>query len=82
VYQGEGRSLQPATITTKVTDVQDRVVSTNTATLAADAFAGMRGADYLLDLPLDRLEPGEYLLTVEAAQGTLTARRGLRFTVQ
>ncbi len=82
VYQGSRRPLQAATIAAKVTDVHDRVVSTSTAVVAADAFAGARGADYQLELPLDRLEPGEHLLTVEAVQGTLTARRGLRFRVQ
>jgi hypothetical protein len=82
VYQGGRGAAQPATVTVKTTDVNDRVVATTVATLAADAFAPARAADYQLDLPLDRLEPGEHLLTVEAARESLTARRSVRFSVQ
>jgi len=82
VYQGARRAAQPATVTMTVTDRKDRVVVTNTATLAADAFVQARGADYLRGLPLDRLEAGEHLLTIEATQGSVTARRGVRFSVQ
>jgi hypothetical protein len=31
---------------------------------------------------MDRLASGEYLFTIEARQGELTARRGVRFTVE
>jgi hypothetical protein len=41
-----------------LTDFKDQVVTTNTATLGADAFQA-RGADCRLDLTLDRLEAGE-----------------------
>jgi len=82
VYQRAARPPQPVTITTRVTDVDDHVVWTSAETLAAGAFGETRAADYRLQLPLDRLNAGDYLLTVEASQPSLTASRALRFTVQ
>ncbi len=82
VYQGGRRAVQPAGITVTLTDVNDHVTATMAGELPADAFAPARAADYRLDVPLDRLEPGEHLLTVAAAQGSLTARRYVRFSVQ
>ena len=69
-------------MTARITDTSDRVVLDQVTQLAADRFAGKRGADYRLELPLERLERGEYLLTIEATQGQNTARRGVRFTVR
>jgi VWFA-related protein len=82
VYQGAKRAAQPTNVTLRVTDVNDRIVVDDLATLSADAFARTRGADYQFGVPLDRLERGEYLLTIDAAQGSLNARRGVRFSVQ
>jgi hypothetical protein len=82
VYQQVGRPAQPAAVTSRIADVSDRVLSNEVATLTADRFTGNRGADYSVDLPMERLGNGEYLLTIEATQGQQTARRGVRFTVQ
>jgi hypothetical protein len=58
------------------------VVFDNTTELAADRFTANHGADYRLNLPVERLASGEYLLTIDAAQGERVARRGLRFTIR
>jgi hypothetical protein len=50
--------------------------------LTADRFTPNRSADFRLELPLARLERGEYLLTIEASLGQNIARRGVRFTVR
>ena len=39
-------------------------------------------ADYQIDLPVDRLQAGEYLLEFTAASGERTATRGVRFNVR
>jgi hypothetical protein len=54
----------------------------NVTRLAADRFTAHHGADYVLELPVERLASGEYLLTIEAAQGERVARRGLRFKMR
>jgi VWFA-related protein len=77
VYQA--KELLPATIETRIVDVSDREVASDDTTLTPDRFAGGLGAGYRLDLPLDRLETGEYLLTIEATAGGRTARRSVRF---
>jgi len=49
-----------------------------------DAFANvwLRAADKRYAVPLDRLAPGEHLLTFATTLGTTTLRRDVRFTVK
>jgi hypothetical protein len=82
VYQDADRPPLPASVTARITDTSDRIVLDEVTPLPADRFAGKHGADYRLELPVERLERGEYLLTIEATQDKNTARRGLRFTVR
>ena len=82
VYQEAGKPAQPVDVTMRIVDVSDRILMKVVDPLAADRFAGNRGADYRVDLPIERLDNGEYLFVIEATQGQHTARRGLRFTVQ
>jgi hypothetical protein len=48
----------------------------------ADRFTANHSADYRLELPLERLPRGEYLLTIDGSVGPRTVRRGVRFTVR
>ena len=82
VYQRTGKPAQPASVTVRIVDIADHDLMNVVTPVAADRFAGNRGADYRVDLPIERLGVGEYLLTIEATQGEHTARRGVRFTVQ
>jgi len=38
--------------------------------------------DFSVDVPIDRLEPGAYLLTIEVRHGNATAGRDARFSVR
>ncbi len=50
--------------------------------LEGGRFTAEGSADYPIVLPLDRLKPGEHLLTVSASAGGANATRDLRFTVR
>ena len=82
VYQDRSGTPQPVTVTAQIADTSDRVVLDETTSLSDDRFTGNRSADYRFELPVDRLERGEYLLTIEASQRQHVARRGVRFTVR
>jgi VWFA-related protein len=82
VYQDADRLPLPVSLTARIRDTSDRVVLEQVTEVPADRFAGKGGADYRLELPVERLERGEYLLTIDARQGESMARRGLRFTVR
>jgi hypothetical protein len=51
-------------------------------TLEADLFAKTRSADYLVDLPIERLNKDPHRLTIEATAGQATSRSELRFTTR
>jgi VWFA-related protein len=82
VYQDADRLPLPASVTARIIDTSDRIMLDQVTQLSADQFADQHAADYRLDLPVERLERGEYLLTIEATQNKNTARRGVRFTVR
>jgi hypothetical protein len=63
------------------------ILPTPTPTAAAsttDRFANLalRTAEVRYEVPIGRLSPGEYLLTIEAALGATTIRRDVRLTVK
>ena len=82
VYQGTNDAVQPASLTARIVDTSDRSVANDVVSLTADRFKVNRSADYQIALPIDRLEPGEYLVMIEAAQGRHRAGRVLRFRVR
>jgi VWFA-related protein len=81
VYQKGENAVQPVDVNARIEDAAGRSVLNDAASVSSDRFGVNSSADYQVDLPIDRLQPGEYLLTIEAAQGKYTARRGMRFTV-
>jgi uncharacterized RDD family membrane protein YckC len=81
VYQRRGKPPGPVHVVTRIVDAESRTASTTEATLAPAAFDAHQ-ASYRLDLPLDRLAAGEYLLTLDASTTTTSARRDLRFSVR
>ncbi len=81
VYQGGSGRLQPIELSIRVTDARDTVVTRTTESLAPDRFANDRSADYGFELPLARLQPGRYLLTVDVSRGGRSARRDVQFVV-
>jgi VWFA-related protein len=81
VYQRVSKPVQPTSVTVRIVDVSDRVLVNEVTSLTADRFTTSHAADHRIDLPIERLGSGAYLLTIEASQGEYTARRGVRFTV-
>ena len=68
------------TVTARLVD--DRGAMRRNVQLQFDAARFARGeTDVNLTLPLAGLDPGEYLLAIDAATSTHTASRNVRFTV-
>jgi VWFA-related protein len=82
VYQGTREAVQPASLIARILDTSDRPVANDAVSLTADRFKVNRSADYRIALPVDQLRPGEYLLTIDVAQGRHKAGRVLRFRVR
>jgi VWFA-related protein len=82
VYQKLKDPPQTTAVRAQIQDAAGRIVTDEARSLSADQFAANGGVDYRLALPVERLEPGEYLLTIDATQGRFTARRGVRFRVR
>lgn len=82
VSQGERRSPVDITLTTRLVDARDDVRFSREMTLEAAQFSRERSADVTLDLPLNTLPAGEYLLSIEAAAGGRAARRDVRMTIR
>jgi VWFA-related protein len=82
IYQEASAPTRPATVRALIAGSTDRIVMDEATALPPDRFATNHSADYRLELPLAKLEPGEYLLTIDAAQGPNIARRSVRFTVR
>jgi hypothetical protein len=84
VYQGTRRTdaLLPVLLRASVLDAGGRAVAGESTTLDASQFAKGRAADHYLALPVAGLEPGEYLLRIEAEMGQRIAGRAVRFSVR
>lgn len=82
VYQGGREPVAAVTLSSRILDGRNATVFETVESVAADRFSPARSADYSLPLPLARLKPGPYLLTMEVRQGTLASRRDVRFTLQ
>jgi VWFA-related protein len=82
VYQRLQDAGGLVSVTARVIDASDRSVFEAAASLPAERSASYLAADYRLQLPVERLAAGEYLLTIDAKQGEHVARRGLRFTIR
>jgi hypothetical protein len=81
-YQGGTAPLSPVSLTARIVDADGATAFNKTETLAPDAFSPDREADYRLQVPMKQLHAGAYRLIVEAARGSVTARREVAFTVR
>ena len=81
VYQGGKRAPGSVEVTSRIVDADNRIVYEDTRTLPAVGFGADRASDVRLTLPVARLTPGPYLLTIEASIDGRTAKRDLRFSV-
>jgi hypothetical protein len=82
IYQGGKDALLPAVVTMRIVDTRDRPSFGGRVPLSTAQFSPDRAADFAFDLPLDRLEAGAHLLTVEATLGKRSVRRDLRFSIR
>ena len=68
----------------QIRDTNDRAVFEDSELIEGAEFMLMqrRSADYRVQLPMNELAPGPYLLTVEANAAGKSLRRDVRFVVQ
>ena len=84
VYQGKDETPTDVRIESVVQNAGAKSVLEEASTLKSVRFsdAADRAADVELTLPLDRLPPGDYLLTMTARRDKREARRDVRFAVR
>jgi VWFA-related protein len=82
IYQGGRKALATVTVSSRIVDGLGATVFDTTETFGPDRFATDRAAEYRLDLPIERLAPGMYLLVVDAKTRTASSRRDVRFMVR
>jgi DNA anti-recombination protein RmuC len=82
------RLYQPATgaasavqMTTAIVDDHNRRRYGQQTSIDASSFSA-GGSDYIVNLPLADLEPGSYLLTIDAKAGIFVERRDMKFLVK
>jgi hypothetical protein len=84
VYQGLARTdtIQTVRLIASVIDRAGATRVREALQLTPNAFGDRRTADCRLTIPVSRLAPGEYLLTIETTAGTRQAGRAIRFAVR
>jgi VWFA-related protein len=87
-YQGGDRPPLPMQVTIRVRSDHDVLVADSTQTMSPEKFGTGRAADVKFAVPIDRLPPGGYLLSIETRiddrkhPDKAVARRDVRFTVR
>ena len=76
------RRSAPGTITTRLTNADNDVIAELTEVIEPKAGSDPKTVDHRIDLPVEDLTPGEYLVTVEVSAGNDRARRDVRFRIQ
>jgi hypothetical protein len=84
IYQGtaRGEAIAPVDLRARVLNASDQAVISQALVFRPIEFEQNRTADGRINLPISRLPPGEYLLSLEAAMGERVAGRALRFRVR
>ena len=81
VYQARP-PFAAVTVATRITDTNNDIVAERTESAEGRPLGRLSAADCQVDLPIDELVPGEYLLTMEATRDGATVERTVRFTVR
>ena len=80
VYQ-QRAFLDTVRVTVRITDAADRVAAETAGTIAVSRFDEHTAADFIHELPIASLAPGNYVLSIEMRRDARTAvRRDVRFT--
>ena len=84
VYQGGKDPLNDVPLRIQLRNQEDVMVLDRRDTVPASSFGTSRSADINLALPVQRLAPGEYLLTIDATApgGKPVAPRNMRFRIR
>ena len=80
-HQGGKAPPQPIAVRLQLRNDSNELVMDRREELAVTRFAPTRFADLAVELPLARLRPGDYLLTLEGGTATTTIRRDARFEI-
>lgn len=80
-YQGNRARLRNMPVALTITSATGDGVIQGSETILPSQFTEARSTDWRFNLPIDRLPPGEYLLTVEASLDDLRVARQIRFGV-
>jgi VWFA-related protein len=81
-YERRSDESAAVNVTFRVLDEQLREVLAEPMSVPADRFAADGSAEVRFNLPLDKLQPGAFVLRVDATRGSSTARREVPFTVR
>ena len=83
VYQGTDKSdaIVPVSVHLTIADARGKTVHEESMALTPESFQARR-ARVRLALPLDRLEPGDYALSIEARTAQQASGRALRLIVE
>ena len=83
VYEGGSKPLLPVAVTPRSKIARDATVFESKTPLEPASFGATREADVSMTLPLASLQPGPYLLTIEAAiDDKTTEKREVRFSIR
>jgi hypothetical protein len=81
-YERRSEQPRPVGVAFRVLDHQLREVVAEPISITADRFQADGSAEVRFDLPLGRLQPGAFVLRVEATRETSTVRREVPFSVR
>ena len=81
-HQGATHAAMPGYLTAEIFDAEDRRVFRNIVRLLPEQLGANRAVDVAMDIPVNTLTPGPYLLTMEARHGNQAVIRDARFTVR
>ena len=81
IYQGLTRAVMPGYVETEIKNDQDQVVFRQELRIVPTQFGAFRAADVTIDVPVQRLDPGPYVMRVEARHGLVSEHRDARFTI-
>jgi VWFA-related protein len=82
VYEPPDRAPSAVAMDARILDESGATAWTASAVLPAAAFVVSHQADYQVDLPVEKLKPGEYLLHVQADLGEHRLERTVRFRMR
>ena len=81
VYQGGKKPVAAVPLRVQLRNQDEFLLMNRQEALAAEMFTKDRSADINIGIPLERMAPGSYLLTLESTLEKTTAKREVRFDV-